>query len=233
MFTRVYGLFHEMARSLPCFKSRGKDSWKSVSRRIHMHSRFGVPLQLQSDQGRNFCSNIFTEMCHLLDIKKTQTTPYHPQSDGLVERFNRTLATQLSMFVESHQRDWDEYVPYLLMAYRTAVHESTKTTPAKLMMGHEIRIPIDLKRFEVGDSVWLFSSYKKKGLAKKLMRPWTGPYLVIKRLNDLVYKIRLTPQSKPKIVHKNRLWKYSGRVRETEDIALRRSKRVRRQPDRF
>ncbi len=88
-------------------------------------------------------------------------------------------------------------------------------------------------RFEVGNSVWLFSSYKKKGLAKKLMRPWTGPYLVIKRLNDLVYKIRLTPQSKPKIVHRNRLWKYSGRVREAEDIALRRSQRVRRQPDRF
>ena len=189
------------------------------------------------------------------------------------------------MFVESHQRDWDEYVPYLLMAYRMAVHKSTKATPAKLMMGWEIRVPIDLvfgrpntecfegvteygeklaknieeahkfarealkmssmrmkrhydidaktTRFEVRDSVWLFSSYKKKGLAKKLMRPWTGPYLVIKCLNDLVYKIQLTPQSKPKIVHRNRLWKYSRRVRETEDIALRRSKRVTRQPDRF
>ena len=90
-------------------------------------------MQLHSDQGRNFSSNIFTEMCHLLDIKKTQITPYHPQSDGLVERFNRTLATQ-----------WDEYVRYILMAYRTAVHESTKTTSAKLMMVREIRDAIDL-----------------------------------------------------------------------------------------
>ena len=57
----------------------------------------------------------------------------------------------------------------------------------------------------------------------------------MKRLNVLVYKVRLTPQSKPKIVHRNRVWKYSGRVWETEfeDIVLRRSKRVRRQPDIF
>ncbi len=60
------------------------------------------------------------------------------------------------------------------------------------------------------------------------MRPWTGPYLVIKTLKMTWFiKYGCTPQSKPKIVHRNRLWKYSGRDRETEDIALRRSKRVR------
>ena len=53
--------------------------------------RFGVPEQLHSDQGRNFESKVIKNVCDLLQIRKTRTSPYHPQSDGLVERFNRTL----------------------------------------------------------------------------------------------------------------------------------------------
>ena len=71
-------------------------------------SRFGVPLEIHSDQGTNFESAVFREMCSLLDIKKTRTTPLHPQSDGMVERYNRTLKTQLSLFVKDHQRDWGQ-----------------------------------------------------------------------------------------------------------------------------
>ena len=71
-------------------------------------SRFGVPLTLHSDQGRNFESTVFSEMCRLLGVRKTRTTPLHPQSDddGMVERFNRTLEAQLSKFVDRNQRDW-------------------------------------------------------------------------------------------------------------------------------
>ena len=68
-------------------------------------SRFGVPLMLHSDQGRDFKSMVFSEMCGLLGIAKTRTTPLHPQLDGMVEHFNRTLQAQLSKFVEDHQCD--------------------------------------------------------------------------------------------------------------------------------
>ncbi|KAK2898063.1 hypothetical protein Q8A73_014443 [Channa argus] len=94
-----------------------------------MFSRFGVPEELHSDQGRNF---------------ESRTTPLHPQSDGLVERFNRTLATQLAILTSQHQKDWDQHLPLVLWAYRTAVQESSQCTPATLMFGRELQTPVDL-----------------------------------------------------------------------------------------
>ena len=87
---------------------------------------------------------VFLEMCALLGITKTRTTPLHPQSGGMVECFNRTLEVQLSKFVEDHQCDWDPHLPLLLMAYWTAIRESTGCTPASLMLGRDLRLPIDL-----------------------------------------------------------------------------------------
>ena len=70
-------------------------------------SRFGVPGYIHSDQGRQFESELYQEVCFLLDIKKTRTTPYHPQSDGMVERFNKTLEALLRAFVNEEHSDWD------------------------------------------------------------------------------------------------------------------------------
>ena len=90
---------------------------------------FGVPEQLHSDQGREFESELFQELCRLLEIDKTRTVPYRPQSDGLVERFNRTVQQMLAMFVNEHRNDWDDHLPYVMMAYRASVQESTGCTP--------------------------------------------------------------------------------------------------------
>uniref|UniRef100_A0A3Q3NHK6 Gypsy retrotransposon integrase-like protein 1 n=1 Tax=Mastacembelus armatus TaxID=205130 RepID=A0A3Q3NHK6_9TELE len=109
-----------------------------------MFTRFGVPEELHSDQGRNFESRVFGEVCQRLGVRKTRTTPLHPQSDGLVERFNRTLSTQLAILTSQHQKDWDQHLPLVLWAYRTAVQESSQCTPAVLMFGRELRTPVDL-----------------------------------------------------------------------------------------
>ena len=91
---------------------------------------FGVPGELYSDQGREFESQMFQKCCQLLGLRKTRTTPLRPRSDGMVERFNRTLTQELATCCAEGQSDWDLKLPALLMAYRSAEHEATSYTPA-------------------------------------------------------------------------------------------------------
>lgn len=76
--------------------------------------KFGVPEIIHSDQGRQYESRLFKNTCDLLGIRKTRTTAFHPKSDGMVERFDKILATMLRAYVSDHQLDWDKKLPYVL-----------------------------------------------------------------------------------------------------------------------
>ena len=106
--------------------------------------RFSPPEQLHSDQGRQFEAEVLEEICKLLGIRKTRTTAYHPQSDGLVERFNRTLLSMLSTMVGKHHDLWEEHVRSVCMAYNTSIQSTTGYSPFYLMFGRQARLPIDL-----------------------------------------------------------------------------------------
>ena len=107
-------------------------------------SRYGLFRTLHSDQDSEFESQLIAELCRLLRVKKTRTVPYNPKSDGLVEWSNRTLKQMLSTLVDENQFNWDDHIPYILMAYRASVHESTKCTPNLLMLNRETNLPVDL-----------------------------------------------------------------------------------------
>lgn len=77
-------------------------------------SIFGVPLQLHMDLGTNFESKVFLEVCQLLGIYKTRTTIRRSQSDGMVERANRSIQNMISSYISDTQNDWDEHIPLLL-----------------------------------------------------------------------------------------------------------------------
>lgn len=181
----------------------------------------------------------------------------------MIERFNRTLENQLAIFVYRNQGDWDRWIPFVLMAYRSSVHESTRQTPACLMFGRELNLPLDLlygrppeperpakmdnyvqeleekledihkftrarvkmasdrmkqrydvgtarKIFESGDLVWLYNPQRKKGISPKLASDWEGPYEVVKRINELLYRVKRSSRGKSRLVHRNRLWRYAG-----------------------
>ena len=91
--------------------------------------RHGIPEELLSDRGTNFLSSIIQEICLLLGVKKINTSGYHPQTDGLVEKFNSTLTNMIAKSCDICDRDWDDYLPCLLFAYRVSVQHSTNESP--------------------------------------------------------------------------------------------------------
>ena len=119
---------------------------QTVARKLvdEVFCRFSPPEQLHSDQGRQFESDLLKEICKILQIEKSRTTPYHPQCDGLVERFNRTLKHMLSTTLRDHPFDWEERLRKVCMAYNSSVQSSTGYTPFYLMFGREARLPIDI-----------------------------------------------------------------------------------------
>ena len=121
--------------------------------------RFSMPIVIHSDQGREQwgMNKIMQELCILCGSHKTRTTPYHPESDGLVECFNRTLLMMLAMFAGKNREDWDDLLPAVMMAYRSSVHESTGFSPYWLMFGEECTLPMDIglpkQQSDLSDSI--------------------------------------------------------------------------------
>ena len=107
-------------------------------------SYMGMPLQILTDRGANFESQLFNALLQRVGIDHARTTAYKPSANGQMERFHRTLNSVLGKVVAENQRDWDTEPPYAVAKYRATVHESTGYSPNYLMFGHEVRAPLDI-----------------------------------------------------------------------------------------
>jgi hypothetical protein len=107
--------------------------------------RHGCPREILSDQGREFCNEVVNQLCQNFRVKHALSSPYHPQTNGLVERFNQTLCRMLAKYADLQEMEWDNLVGTALFAYRTRVHATTKHTPFFLVYGRDPIIPIDLE----------------------------------------------------------------------------------------
>ncbi|KAL4153071.1 hypothetical protein QTP88_000904 [Uroleucon formosanum] len=104
----------------------------------------GIPQTILTDQGTDFLSKIFTEVCKLLQINKINTSPFHPQTNGSLERSHRTLTEYLRHYVDKKLNNWDEYLPYAFFVYNSTEHTSTGYQPYSLLFGRRLEIPIKL-----------------------------------------------------------------------------------------
>lgn len=99
---------------------------------IHYSSTWS-PRVIISDRGRQIFSDAVEELLRLCSSQFRHSTPYHPQTNGLVERTNRTLTNMLAMYVSSDHKDWDDVLPFITYAYNTAKHETTDYSPFYLL----------------------------------------------------------------------------------------------------
>ena len=224
-------------------------------------ARFGCPYSLLSDRGRNYESRIFAQLCELLEIRKIRTTTANPGGNGQTERFNRTLLKMIRAYLKDNEEDWDLNLGCLAGAYRATPHESTGMTPNLMMLGREVRLPVEVmlehplqevttygdhvseirntmrrahevarvhlkkaakrqkdtydvkkcfNRYAAGDVVWYATARGQLQTAPKLRRYYEGPYVIVEKVNDLLYRIQLNSRGGSQLVHHNKLKPYLG-----------------------
>ncbi|KAJ8038322.1 hypothetical protein HOLleu_15710 [Holothuria leucospilota] len=105
---------------------------------------FGLPKEIQSDQGSNFMSTVFQQMLYELGIDQIKSSAYHPESQGALERFHQTLKNMLKTYCYDNERDWDEGIPFVMFAARESLQESLGFSPFELVFGHTVRGPLKL-----------------------------------------------------------------------------------------
>src|SRR5581483_8314409 len=103
----------------------------------------GCPKEILTDRGSHFVNEMLDSLCEQLGSRHKLSTAYHPQTNGLVERFNRTLCETLAKFANDHKDDWDMYISSALFAYRTKRHNTTRHEPFYLMYGRDAVLPIE------------------------------------------------------------------------------------------
>uniref|UniRef100_A0A9J7XPR1 Gypsy retrotransposon integrase-like protein 1 n=1 Tax=Cyprinus carpio carpio TaxID=630221 RepID=A0A9J7XPR1_CYPCA len=124
-----------------------KATAKNIAQELFLlSSRVGLPAEILTDQGTPFMSRIMADLCKLLKVRQIRTSVYHPQTDGLVERFNKTLKQMLRRVVAEDQRDWDQMIPYVLFGIREVPQASTGFTPFELLFGRQPRGLLDVAR---------------------------------------------------------------------------------------
>lgn len=115
-----------------------KNTNEIAERLMEYISIFGPPKELISDQGKEFLNECITHLINLTGVEHRVTSTYHPQTNGLTERFNQTLVSALRKHTEANPTQWHKWLPYVLLAYRTRTHSTTQATPFFLLFGKEM-----------------------------------------------------------------------------------------------
>jgi hypothetical protein len=108
--------------------------------------RTGFPKEIQSDQGTEFLSNITQAFVKDYGIKHVKASPFHPQTQGMIERYHRSMKNMIRALVEEQDKDWDELLPFVMFSYRECPHESLGFSPFELIYTYRARGPLQLMK---------------------------------------------------------------------------------------
>jgi transposase InsO family protein len=151
---------------------------------------FGIPEEIHSDQGRQFESRLFEELCKIWRTNKTRTSPYRPQANSVVERLNRTLGASLrALLLDHQQQDWDLKLPQIMRGIRATPHQITHETANYLMMGREVQLPEDLALLETTERNTTVEDYAQE-LQERLR-------VAGEKLRSSQYRVRMEETGEP------------------------------------
>lgn len=111
----------------------------------HVCLVYNIPKIIVSDNGPAFIAEVFKEIMKLLRIKHTRTTPYHPQSNGAIERYHRTLGQYVRAYAEKEKENWHKYTAFFTFSYNNTIHSSTGYAPHTLVFGYDVELPTTIK----------------------------------------------------------------------------------------
>lgn len=126
--------------------------------RDHVWRHHGLPDQIISDRGSQFVSSFTRELNHMLGIRTSLSTAFHPETDGQTERVNQEIEQYLRVFVNQRQDDWSEWLPLVEFAYNNRIHSSTRQTPFVLDTGQHPRMGVEPNRYSKVEAVDQFTS---------------------------------------------------------------------------
>ena len=156
--------FTKLAEAVPCQTASKEETCDHLI--THWISRYGCPMTFQSDNGKAFVGDLTKELMRRSHIAQAHSTAYHSQTNGLVERQNRTLVNMLRVYCSRYLTDWDKYLPQVVGAYNSTQHSTTGITPFMMLTGRERAMPLTF-----------FHIIPLKG-TKKLLKKWRGPFMI-------------------------------------------------------
>lgn len=164
-----------------------KATAKNIAHELFLlFSRVGIPTEILTDQGTLFMSRLMADLCQLLQVKQLRMTVYHPQTDGLIERFNQTLKQMLRRVAAEDRRDWDQMLPYVLFGIFSDVFSSVpgktqlvrhdiKTPPGVIVKQRPYRIP-EARRQAIEEEI---QQMLKLGVIEPSRSPWSSPIVLV------------------------------------------------------
>lgn len=140
-FKFILTLQDDLTKYSQAYPMQSCSAQETAQRLVHFISHIGIPRTIVTDQGTNFCSDVFKQLENLFGIKHIYASPYHPQTCGALERSHSTLKEYLRSYIEDNAHTWDLYLNTAMLAYNSNIHSTTGFAPFELLLGYKPYIP--------------------------------------------------------------------------------------------